>query len=163
MKWGMRAPGAFLALAATLAGSAGPDDLSARLDARSGNQEQSIAGQAATAPPGTRPVLNVKAGAPIRVKWSVTNGDKPGVLHDVTVHCFLAREEAPGQREAPKLGTNAVYESALMMDFAAKARSTADFSLQAPSPGIYLLRVETIGAAKEHGHEHYAAMDIKVQ
>lgn len=163
MKLGMRVPGALFALAVSLTGGALADDLSTRLEARSGNQKQSVAGQVATAAAAVRPVLAAKPGAPIRVRWSVMNADKAGTIHDVTLHCYLAREDSAGQRETPKLGANAVYESALMMDFDSKARGAADFSLQAPAPGIYLLRVETIGAAKEHGHEHYAAMDIKVQ
>ena len=143
--------------------SAHADDLSIRLQARSGTQEQTASGQASNAPPGDRPALAVKSGASVRVQWSVANGEKSPPVHDVTMHCFFAREQSLGQRELPKLGPDAAYESALSMDFDPKSRSSADFVLQAPGPGVYLLRVETIGAAKEHGHEHYAAMDVKVQ
>ena len=133
------------------------EDFSIRIQARCGSQEQTATGQT------DRPVLTAKAGAPIRVQWAVVSGNKPGVIHDVTLHCFLAREQVLGQRESPKLGPDASYESALTMDFEPKARGSADFTLQAPAAGMYLLRVETIGAAKEHGHEHSAAMDVKVQ
>ena len=49
-----------------------------------------------------------------------------------------------------------------MMDFAPQAKSSADFVIEVPEPGSYLLRLETIGAAKAHGHEHVAAMDLRV-
>jgi hypothetical protein len=137
--------------------SGAPVDFSILIQARCGSQEQTATGHP------NRPVLTAKAGAPIRVQWSVANGDKPGVIHDVTLHCFLAREQAPGQRELPKLGPDAPYESALTMDFEPKARGSADFTLQAPAAGIYLLRVETMGAGKEHGHEHSADMEVRVQ
>ena len=32
-----------------------------------------------------------------------------------------------------------------------------------PEPGNYLLRVETIGLAPKHPHEHFAAMDLVVR
>ena len=48
------------------------------------------------------------------------------------------------------------------MDFAPEAKSSADFSIEVPDPGDYVLRVETIGAAKKHGHEHFAALTLKV-
>ena len=69
----------------------------------------------------------------------------------MTVHFLLDRDQK-----------DAVYESALVMDFAAQAKSSADFVVAAPAPGNYVLRLETIGAARSHGHEHVAVMDVKV-
>ncbi|HZT33715.1 MAG TPA: hypothetical protein VFA33_27745 [Bryobacteraceae bacterium] len=163
MNFGISAARALLPVLLGGALAASADDLCTRLAARSGGRQQTAAGQAANAAPAPRPLLVVKSGAPISVEWSVVNADKPGAIRDVTLHCFLAPESTAGQRETPKLGPDTVYESALTMDFEAKGRGAADFVLQAPAPGVYLLRVETIGAAKDHGHEHYAAMDVKVE
>jgi hypothetical protein len=80
----------------------------------------------------------------------------------VTVHFFVDREDAIGQRDVPKPGADVVYESALTMDFAAHAKSSGDFVMEVPPVGNYLLRLETIGAARSHGHEHFAAIDLKV-
>ena len=58
----------------------------------------------------------------------------------MTVHLLLDNDQK-----------DAVYESALVMDFAAQAKSSGDFVVAAPAPGNYVLRLETIGAARSHG------------
>ncbi len=152
-----RAAGGIAALLVSSVCSVSAEDFTLRLQARCGRQQQTATGAT------PRPLLAAKAGLPIRVQWFAQNGDKPGVIHDVTLHCFMTREQAAGQAEAPKPGPDAVYESALTMDFKPKAHSSADFVVQSPGPGIYVLRIETLGAAKEHGHEHSAAMDVKIE
>ena len=135
------------------------DAIVVELQARTDGQQQTASGGST----GTRPVLAATAGRNVSVQWSIVNQDKTAGLADVTVHCFLTKENAIGQSGAPPLGGDVAFESALVMDFAPQAKSAADFVLQAPEPGNYLLRVETVGALKQHGHEHFAAMDVKVQ
>jgi hypothetical protein len=133
------------------------------LSARTGSLQQSAHGQAASPSASqARPVLTAKATAPLRIRWAVANQEKTATISDVTVHFYLNRENAIGERVPPKPGADVVYESALMMDLGAHATSSADFVVEAPEAGNYLLRLETIGAARTHGHEHFAAMDLKV-
>src|SRR5262245_24185599 len=120
-------------------------------------------GDQRTAQDTRRPVLTVKPNARPRVKWSAVNQQKSGTLRDVTMHLVVDKENTVGQREQPKPGPDVVYESALVMYFAPQAKSEADFTLDAPQPGAYLLRLETIGAAATHGHEHVVAIDLQVQ
>ena len=124
-------------------------ELSARADA----QQQTAHGQAVspTSNRSPRAVLATKSGSRIRIRWSIVNQEKTGVIPDVTVHLLLDNDQK-----------DAVYESALVMDFAAQAKSSGDFVVAAPAPGNYVLRLETIGAARSHGHEHVAVMDVKV-
>jgi hypothetical protein len=139
--------------------SAQSDAIVVELQARTDGQQRTASGSSTA----TRPVLTATTGHNVSVQWSIVNQDKTAGLADVTVHCFLTEENAIGQSGAPQLGADVTFESALVMDFAPQAKSAADFVLQAPEPGNYLLRVETVGALKQHGHEHFAAMDVKVQ
>ena len=143
---------------------AADDDLSIELVARVDNQQQTVRGDAiAGSATGTaRPVLTGRSKSALRVRWTIVNEGKTAGIPDVTVHFVLDKENAIGQREVPKPGPDAVYESALIMDFAPQGKSSGDFVIEVPEPGSYLLRLETIGAAKTHGHEHVAAMDLKV-
>ncbi len=153
-----------LALSATLwAGfslCASAQEFTVELQASSRSQTQTARNSQA-AP--TRPVLPTGAGEPIRVHWLASNAEKGPAISDVTLHVFLEKENAIGQAAVPKPSAQAPYESALVMDFEPGARSTGDFSLQAPEAGNYLLRVETIGASKKLGREYFAAMDVKIQ
>lgn len=133
--------------------SATDDLLNMELTARADSQQQTVHGQPVSSQGAApRPALAVKAKTKLRIQWSVINGEKTARLTDVTVHLVF-----------DKAGGDAVYESAFLMDFAAQAKSTGDVVVQAPQQaGDYRLRLETIGAAKTHGHEHAASIDVKV-
>jgi hypothetical protein len=155
---------AWVVLSFPAASGAVEDLLTMELSARTGSLQQTAGGQASTSSAGdlVRPVLAAKPTARLRIRWSVANQEKAGNISDVTVHFFLDRENAIGDRVPPKPGADVVYESALVVDLAAHATTSADFVVEAPGPGNYLLRLETIGATRVHGHEHVAAMDLKV-
>ncbi len=135
-------------------------EFTVELQASSRSQRQTARSSQAA---GARPVLPAGAGEAIRVQWFASNAEKGPAISDVTLHVFLEKENAIGQAAVPKPSAQAPYESALVMDFEPGARSTGDFSLQAPEAGNYLLRVETIGASKKLGREYFAAMDVKIQ
>jgi hypothetical protein len=153
-----------LILSIAITRAADGDLFSVELLARVDNQQQTVRGDATAVSAGgsTRPVLTGKSKSTLRVRWTIVNEGKTASIPDVTVHFVLDKENTIGQREVPKPGPDVVYESALMMDFAPQAKSSADFVIEVPEPGSYLLRLETIGAAKTHGHEHVAAMDLRV-
>ena len=145
-------------------GSAGPgcsDHFEMTLKAQAADR---VAQSHSTATLGTaRPVLTVKGASILKVHWSVASMTNTGNIPDVTIHFFLARQEKIGQRELPKIGADVTAEGALIMDFEPQAKSSAELSLQVPEPGNYLLRVETIGTLKRLGHEHFVALDVKVE
>jgi hypothetical protein len=154
-----------LILSIAITRAADGDLFSVELQARVDNQQQTVRGDgtAASSSGSTRPVLTGKSKSTLRVRWTIVNEGKTASIPDVTVHFVLDKENAIGQRDVPKPGPDVVYESALMMDFAPQAKSSGDFVIEVPEPGSYLLRLETIGAVKSHGHEHVAAMDLRVQ
>jgi hypothetical protein len=76
------------------------------------------------------------------------------------LHVFLDRGDA--RAASPKPGPKALYESALIQDFEAGAKSSGDFRMPIMEPGTYLVRVETIGAAKKLGKEVAAVMQVSV-
>jgi hypothetical protein len=135
-------------------------DFTIRLEARTGDQEQ--AAESHSQASAARPVLTGKAKRSLRVQWSVASADKATTVPDVTVHCFLAREGAIGQQALPDLKNVVEFESALSMDFAPGAQSSAEIVLPAPAPGNYLLRVETINADDDDSQRDFAALDLKV-
>jgi len=111
-----------------------------------------------------REALTAKAGATMTVKWTVTSTAKTGVVKDVLVHFFVVRQEKLGQASVPKLDKDVAAESALTMDFKPKDKATGELSFTIAAPGIYLLRLETIGAASgADGHEHFAALDLVIK
>ena len=55
-------------------------------------------------------------------------------------------------------------ETALTMDFQPKDQTKGELTFTLDQPGLYLLHLETIGAAVgAEGHEHFAALDLSVQ
>jgi hypothetical protein len=135
---------------------AGANDFTINLKLQSGGREQTaISGQSA-APP----MFMAKAKEVVWVQWSVANGAAGTALSDITLHVFLDRGDA--RAAAPKPGPKALYESALIQDFEAGVKSSGEFRMPMPEAGTYLVRVETIGAAKKLGKEVAAAMQVSV-
>lgn len=137
-------------------------DLNAHADS------QKVAAHAETVAPGQkarpRPILHLKAGQRVDVKWVLTNTDAKNSFKDVLVHFFVVKEEKVGQQVVPKLDKTVQTESALTMDFRPGDKARGDLSFTIDSPGAYLLRLETVGAAiKPDAHEHYAAIDLIVE
>jgi hypothetical protein len=114
--------------------------------------------------PKTRGVLELKAGDRVTFKWKVTNIDPKDVCKDVVVHCFLVKEEAVGQQAVPKMDRGVVAENAMTRDFKPKDKAEGELTITIENAGCYLLRVETIGAAKGlEDHEYFAALDLDVR
>ena len=135
---------------------AGANDFTINLKVQSGGREQTaISGQSA-APP----TITAKAKEVVWVQWSVANGATGAALSDITLHVFLDRGDA--RAAAPKPGPKALYESALIQDFEAGVKSSGEFRMPMPEAGAYLVRVETIGAAKKLGKEVAAVMQVSV-
>jgi hypothetical protein len=136
---------------------AGANDFTINLKVQSGGREQTaMSGQAAAAPP----VFPAKAKEAVWVQWSVANGATGTPLSDITLHAFMDRGDA--RATAPKPSSKALYESALIQDFEAGVKSSGEFRMPISESGTYLVRVETIGAAKKLGKEVAAVMQVSV-
>ena len=135
---------------------AGASDFSINLKVQSGGREQTAMNGQVAAPP----TFMAKAKEVVWVQWSVANGATGTPLSDITLHVFMDRGDA--RAAAPKPGPKALYESALIQDFEAGAKSSGEFRTPVVEPGTYLVRVETIGAAKKLGKEVAAVMQVSV-
>lgn len=114
--------------------------------------------------PKPRLKLEVKAGEPITAKWTLTYTAAKGKAKNVVVHFFVVKEEQAGQATIPKLDKDVTVETALAMDFGPKEKNQGDLTFTLDKPGVYLLRVETIGAgAGLEGHEHFSSLDVVVR
>ncbi len=116
------------------------------------------------AKPKDRIILEAKAGNRVRVKWKFVNIEKQATIKDVTIHFFAARVDNASQVTLKKLDKGVLAETALSMDFGPNEQNDGELSFVIDRPGLYLLRVETIGAvAGPAGHEEFAALDVKVK
>ena len=111
----------------------------------------------------SRPVMETGRNAPVILSWHAENTDKSESYEDVLMHFFVVEEKRVGQADVPKLSAGVVYEGALTMDFRPHDKTDWRMTLKIPDAGNYLVRVETIGMAAKHGHEHFAAVDLVVK
>jgi hypothetical protein len=111
----------------------------------------------------SRPVVELEHDKPVVLSWHAENKDKSETYEDVLIHFFVVEEKRIGQSEVPKLSAGVIYEGALTMDFRPRDATDWRSKFKIPDAGNYLVRVETIGMAAKHGHEHFAAMDLVVK
>jgi hypothetical protein len=150
-------------LAWPLLARAGSFDIDFKVEADKMTKTAQADSTAAGAKPKERPVLTVKAGTRLTARWKLTNTEK-ATFKDVVVHFFVVKEEKAGQATVPKLNKDVAAESALTMDFEPKDSTRGELAFTLDTPGVYLLRVETIGAGNGgDGHEHFAAVDVVVE
>ncbi len=163
----LRTAAGLLAFGCLLGGlPARADHLAIDLTARSGKASQTAHAEKVALGVKTKPrgVLEVKAGTPVSVKWTMRNQDAKVTLPNVLVHSFVVKEEKAGQLTVPKLDRNVIAETALTMDFRPSDKNEGELQFTIDKPGVYLLRLETIGAAVgAEGHEHFAALDLVVK
>src|SRR5436305_14913116 len=107
----------------------------------------------------TRPVVRLKAGQPLQVRWFVKNAGS-ALLHDLVVHFFVAREERAGQKTVPDPRRGTVAENAFAIELAPGASTHGSLQLPISEAGFYLVRIESLNS--EHDHEHSAAIDVEV-
>ena len=108
-----------------------------------------------------RPLFKVKAGEPLVLQFILINTYPHGVNKDVSVRYFVAREQAPKQKELPELGEGVVTQGRFVLNFKAKTRVGARVAFTIREPGIYLLRVETMNTGSDH--EHFSAIDLRAE
>jgi hypothetical protein len=135
---------------------AGANDFTINLKLQSGGREQTAISGPSAAPS----MFTAKAKEVVWVQWTAMNGATGTALSDITLHVFMDRGDA--RAAAPKPGPKALYESALIQDFEAGVKSSGEFRMGMPEAGTYVVRVETIGAAKKLGKEVAAVMQVSV-
>ena len=107
-----------------------------------------------------RPLLMVKANEPLVLQFFYTNTYPHGEVKDVTIRYFVVREEKAGQKVLPDY-KQAVTEGHFTLDFKPKAKVGARVEFTIPTPGVYLLRVQSENTQSDH--EHFSAIDLQVE
>lgn len=108
-----------------------------------------------------RPKLDVRAGDDLVVQFILTNAYPHGTIKDVKVRYFVVRVDKVGQKELPELEDNTVVEGHATLNMKPKCRVGARFGVKLDTPGVYLLRVDTVGTKSDH--EHFSAIDLVVR
>ncbi len=136
-----------------------------RVDPATGDSKAEASSSADEEPPAggvqPRPLFKVKAGEPLVLQFILINTYPHGIKKDVTVRYFVAREQAPKQKESPVLGEGVVTQGRFVLNFKPKTRVGARVAFTIRDPGVYLLRVETINTGSDH--EHFSAIDLRAE
>ena len=111
-----------------------------------------------------RPVVHVNAGDEVKIPWQMKNGFPHGSQKKVTIHFFVVREAALGQKPVPDpAGQSGVVDNSFVMDFAPAAAANGSLRFKPTDKGSYLVRVQSENTHDAHGHEHFAGIDLDVQ
>lgn len=108
-----------------------------------------------------RPVLEIRAGQPVRVQWFFRNVYPNKTLKDVVMHFYVARADKVGQKQVPDTSGDVELETAMEMDFKPGAKAGARSRFVIDKPGVYMVRVES--RQTQSDHEHFAAIDLVVK
>ncbi|HET6324523.1 MAG TPA: hypothetical protein VFG04_07470 [Planctomycetaceae bacterium] len=149
----------------------------ARIDLRvigSGGKEASATSD--TDPPAggrnTPPVLKVKANQPLVLQFFFTNTDPHHDIDQVQIRYYIVRVEKLGRKPAatfpesagrakdsqPFVEPGVVSRGQFNLDFKPETKVGTRLKFQIPAPGIYSVRVGSVGTQSDH--EHFSAIDL---
>jgi hypothetical protein len=119
-----------------------------------------------TAPPegglNRRQSVSATAGEDLEMEWRMRSEFPHGTMKNVTIRMFVAPEKEIGQLELPSATAPRVIDNSFVADYLPKHQAKGLLHFRVLQPGNYLVRIESEMTLKEHGHEHFGAVDLKV-
>jgi hypothetical protein len=123
----------------------------------------------------TPPVFKVKVNQPLVLQFFFTNTDPHHDVEQVQVRYYVVRVEKLGRKPAaslrdsngpekesqPFLEPGVVTRGQFLMDFKPECKVGTRLKFQIPAPGIYSVRVGSVGTQSDH--EHFSAIDLVVE
>ena len=107
-----------------------------------------------------RPVLQARAGEPIRIEFIMTNVYTHDAFIDSGVRYYIVKEREAGQKPVPPL-EGAPVEGSFNFALKPQAKIAVRTRVAIAEPGIYLLRVESFNTQRDH--EHFSAIDLDIR
>ncbi|HVY71123.1 MAG TPA: hypothetical protein VHH73_14420 [Verrucomicrobiae bacterium] len=127
--------------------------------------DQKVEGRVDDYPPAggryPRPVLRGKAGQPLTLQFFMTDVNPHEIMKNVTVRFYIVAQESVGQKEPPALKEGIVLQGKYTLDFKPQAKVGLRQIFRVPKPGAYLVRVQSENSGSDH--EHFAAVDLKIE
>jgi hypothetical protein len=120
----------------------------------------------------TPPIFKVKVNQPLVLQFFFTNTDPHHDIEQVRVRYYVVRVEKLGRKPAvslhesnrpdkesqPFLEPGVVTRGHFLMDFKPECKVGTRLKFQIPAPGIYSVRVGSVGTQSDH--EHFSAIDL---
>jgi len=120
----------------------------------------------------TPPVFKVKVNQPLVLQFFFTNTDPHHDIEQVQVRYYVVRAEKLGRKPAaslresngpdkesqPFLDPGVITRGQFVMDFKPECKVGTRLKFQIPAPGIYSVRVGSVGTQSDH--EHFSAIDL---
>jgi hypothetical protein len=120
-----------------------------------------------TAPPegglNRRESVAAKVGEEILLEWRMRSEFPHGTMKDVQVRLFVAQEREIGQAALPPADAPHVLDNSFTADYLPHHTGRGHVRFRVMEPGNYLVRLESETTIAEHGHEHFGAVDLKVE
>jgi hypothetical protein len=108
-----------------------------------------------------RPVVHVRAGDPVKLRWRVKNTQPHKKLEKLLVHLFVVPESQAGQKEVPDPRKGSVWETVFATALDPAKETHGELAVPISEAGTYLVRIESMFT--EQDHEHFAAVDLVVE
>jgi hypothetical protein len=148
----------------------------ARIDLRVIDKGKEASATSDTDPPaGGRnvpPILKVKPNTPLVLQFFFTNTDPHHDIEQVQIRYYVMRVDKLGRKPAarfqdasgrakeaqPFLESGVVSRGEFSLDFKPETKVGTRLKFQIPAPGIYSVRVGSVGTQSDH--EHFSAIDL---
>lgn len=112
---------------------------------------------------GDREVATAAVGEDLDLEWMCESEFPHGAMKNTVVRIFVEPEGQIGQKPLPPASTPHLLDNSFTADYLPNHRARGHFHFRVLNPGAYLVRLQSEQTEKGHGHEHFAALDLKVE
>ena len=110
-----------------------------------------------------RQVVSARAGEDLVLEWRLRSEFPHGTMKEVGIRIFVAPEGAIGQKQLPAPSAPRVIDNSFTADFLPQHSARGEVHFRVTEPGAYLVRLQSENTLNDQGHEHFAAVDLKVE
>lgn len=109
-----------------------------------------------------RPSVTAVRGEELQVEWRARSEYPHGTMKNVIIRLFAVRMPKVGA-ELPEDPLPRIFDNTITGDFLPKHSARGSLRFRFTEPGVYLVRLQDEGTMPEHDHDHFAALDVKVE
>lgn len=107
--------------------------------------------------------VGARVGEDILIEWRLRSEFPHGIMKDVLTRLLVVRIPKSGDLQLPPASVARELDNSFVADYLPHHTGRGHVTFRPTSPGNYLVRVQSELTLKEHGHDHFGAVDLRVE
>lgn len=107
--------------------------------------------------------VGASVGEDVTIEWRMRSEFPHGTMKDVLIRLFVVRIAKSGDLQLPPASVPREMEVTFTADYLPHHTARGHLTFRPTAPGDYLVRINSELTLREHGHDHFGAVDLRVE